>query len=114
MRRPLKYGADEGEVYLLVTALIDQEEKTVSLGIQPQNETLATLTALEDAITDIASPTLHMGVSTGLRTPCHNSCSSVLNVSSSFVTCLILEALSCWISLLKRPVTLYKEERACC
>ena len=63
MDRPLRYVHEEEEVYLLVTALISQEDGTACLGIQPQNEATATLAVLEDALTDIASPTLNLGVS---------------------------------------------------
>ena len=61
--RPLKFLSEDEEVYLLVTALVDRRQGTVSLGLQPQNESLATLSVLEDPMGDIASPAVKFGVS---------------------------------------------------
>ena len=63
----MKFDTEEGEAYLLVTALIDQVDRTVSLGVQPQNEALATMSALEDAITDLANPPIPLAVSPASR-----------------------------------------------
>ena len=60
--RPLKFLSEEEEVYLLVTALVDKRQGTVSLGLQPQNESIATLSVLEDPMGDIANPAVEFGV----------------------------------------------------
>ena len=61
--RPLKLLSEEDEAYLLVTALVNREEGTVSLGLQPQNESIATLSVLEDPMGDIANATVRFAVS---------------------------------------------------
>lgn len=61
--RPLKFLAEEDEAYLLVTALVNREEGTVSLGLQPQNESIATLSVLEDPMGDIANAAVRFAVS---------------------------------------------------
>jgi hypothetical protein len=61
--RPLKFDVAEGEAYLLVTADVEAASRSsVSVGLQPQDETPGTASVLEDAIEVVNVPILQVEV----------------------------------------------------